>query len=192
MAIDVGRLDESHEISQQMIPEEKPELNYCPKCGCSRFQSIDQGRSYRCGDCRFHYFVNNAAAVACLILNDKGELLLTRRAFEPNIGMLDLPGGFVEPQESAEEAVAREIKEELNIKLAKITYLVSFPNLYPFSGFTVPTLDMAFVCEPENLKDLAAGDDVASVEFIDPYRLNFNELCSSSMQKIIRYFLDKC
>ena len=86
-----------------------------------------------CEDCKFQYYINNSAAVACLIFNSQGEVLLTRRAIDPNKGMLDLPGGFVEPLETAEEAVIREIKEELGLQITKMTYLVSFPNLYPFS-----------------------------------------------------------
>jgi NAD+ diphosphatase len=163
---------------------------FCPKCGSSIFYSSDEGRSYRCEACQFHYFINNSAAVACLIFNPLGELLLTRRAFEPNKGMLDLPGGFVEPLETAEEAVVREIKEELNIQVTNVTYLISFPNLYPYSDFNVPTVDLAFLCETNSLGNLRPGDDVASVEFINPCKIDLNSLCSESMKQIIQHYLN--
>jgi len=173
-----------------MDREEKPGFRYCPKCGASDFITRDLGRSFRCGKCNFHYFINNSAAVACLILNADGELLLTRRAVEPGKGMLDLPGGFVEPMEAAEDAVVREIKEELNIHITKKTYLVSFPNLYPYSDFTVPTVDLAYICEADRMDTLKPGDDVASIEFILPEKINFRELCSQSMKQIIQYYVD--
>jgi NAD+ diphosphatase len=162
---------------------------FCPKCGSPFFYSKDKGRSYRCEACHFHYFVNNSAAVACLIFNSSGELLLTRRAFEPNKGMLDLPGGFVEPLETAEEAVVREIKEELNIQVSNLTYLTSFPNLYPYADFNVPTVDLAFLCETNSLGHLRPGDDVASVEFISPGKIDLSTLCSESMKQIIQFYL---
>jgi len=165
---------------------------YCPKCGESFIQGRDQGRSFKCEACNFHYYINNSAAVACLITNELGELLLTRRAFDPNKGMLDLPGGFVDPLESAEEAVIREIKEELNLDVIKIEYLISYPNLYPFSGIVVPTADLGFACKVDDFKSMKPGDDVASIEFIHPEKIDFNLLCTESMKKIILFFLKKC
>ena len=61
---------------------------------------------------RFIYYFNPSSAVACFIRNSRGELLLVRRAKEPAKGRLDLPGGFVDMHESAEEAAQREVKEE--------------------------------------------------------------------------------
>jgi NADH pyrophosphatase NudC (nudix superfamily) len=165
-------------------------LNYCPKCGSKSFNSEDNGRSFQCEECHFNYFINNSAAVACLIFNDSGELLLTRRSFEPNKGMLDLPGGFVEPEESTEEAVYREIMEELNLEVTQMYYLVSFPNMYPFSGIVVPTVDLAFYCKVENLDQLKPDDDVASVEFIHPDKISMDELCANSMRQIIHYYIN--
>jgi NAD+ diphosphatase len=170
--------------------ENNPIFAFCPKCGSSSFHCIDSERSFRCEMCCFHYFINNSAAVACLIFNSLGELLLTRRAFEPNKGMLDLPGGFVEPMETIEETVVREIMEELNLVVTKMRYLVSFPNLYPYSNFDVPTIDLAFLCEIENISDLSPGDDVASVEFMHPKTINLEELCSESMRQIVRFYVD--
>ncbi len=175
-----------------MIPQEESDpFVFCPKCGSSSFNSKDGGRSYRCEKCEFQFYINNSAAVACLIFNTAGELLLTRRAIEPNKGMLDLPGGFVEPMETAEEAVFREIKEELNLQVTHMTYLVSFPNLYPFSNFVVPTVDLAFVCETDDLGLLNPADDVTSVEFIHPENFDLDTLCSESMKQIVRYYLAK-
>lgn len=164
---------------------------YCPKCGSDSFKSGDRGRSFRCEACRFIFFINNSAAVACLIFNSLGELLLTRRAFEPNKGMLDLPGGFVEPMETAEDAVIREIKEELNLDITKMYYLVSFPNLYPFSKIVVPTVDLAFICETDHFSQMKPGDDVASIEFISPEKIDLTALCSDSMKQIIQFYLLK-
>lgn len=187
MAAYAYRMDEGNEIPQMIERNERTTFDFCPYCGSSAFITNNAGRSYECRDCNFQFYVNNSAAVACLFFNSTGELLLTRRAVNPSIGMLDLPGGFVEPFESAEEAVDREIKEELNIEIKQKKYLTSFPNLYPYSGFIVPTVDLVFVCEAKQWNSLVPGDDVASIEFILPSKIVFDDLCSPSIKQIIRY-----
>lgn len=184
-------LDEGHEIHSIMYQEFDHGFKFCPKCGDNKILWRELRRSYKCEVCNFDYYVNNSAAVACLITNNLGEILLTRRAFDPNKGMLDLPGGFVEPLETAEEAVIREIREELNLVVTKIKYLVSYPNLYPFSGIVVPTIDLAFTCEVNGLKSMKPDDDVASIEFIHPRKIDMNELCADSMKRIIQFYLQE-
>ena len=106
-------------------------ISYCPKCGSDEFV-FEGERSFLCGKCKFNFFINSAAAVAVLMVNDKGQLLLTKRAFEPQKGMLDLPGGFVDPGETVEEAAVREVKEELNLDVHHLRYLISQCNEYEY------------------------------------------------------------
>ncbi|MCP4680029.1 MAG: NUDIX domain-containing protein [Deltaproteobacteria bacterium] len=61
--------------------------------------------------------------VSCAVIRD-GYILLLKRAIEPYIGKWALPAGHVEPDESAERAIAREIKEETNLD-AEVTYIRS-------------------------------------------------------------------
>jgi len=166
-------------------------IKYCLRCGSRDFKTNDRGHSFNCGKCHFKYFINNAAAVACLIFNDEGKLLLTRRAMDPSKGMLDLPGGFVEPDESAESAIIREIWEELGVKVTKAEYLVSFPNEYVYSGISVFTLDLAFICVVDDLSGVVPADDVLSIEYILPGEIKTEELCSESMANIIGQYIDK-
>ena len=169
----------------------KDVIKYCPRCGCKAFKTKDNGRSFNCEECHFNFYFNNSAAVACLIFNTEGKLLLARRAVEPAKGMLDLPGGFVEPMESAEAAVVREIKEELGVLVTKAEYLASFPNEYIFSGFSVFTVDLAFVCKVDDLAAIVPADDVAAVEFIFPNDIKRGDLCSESMANIINHYIIK-
>ena len=75
-------------------------FNYCPRCGSGKF-TPDSPKSMICEDCGFQYFFNMVAAVAALIYDNQGRLLLTYRANEPAKGELDLPGGFVDRGEDA-------------------------------------------------------------------------------------------
>ena len=75
-------------------------FKYCPKCGSPHFVENNE-KSKRCEECGFVYYFNASSATVAFILNEKGELLVCRRAKEPAKGTLDLSGGFVDCFESA-------------------------------------------------------------------------------------------
>ena len=159
-------------------------FNFCPRCGSEDFITNGE-RSKLCNKCNFEYYFNTSTAVAGLIFNDKGELLFTRRAIEPHFGKLDLPGGFVEPMEIAEDALARELKEELGVDVKSMSYYCSFPNEYPFGGICVFTLDLMFKVELETLQGLKAMDDISGFEFHDLHQVNLEELPALSMKNLV-------
>lgn len=159
-------------------------FRFCPRCGSDQFRTIDL-RVKKCQNCSFTYYFNASAAVAALIFDEKGRLLLTRRAIEPHIGMLDLPGGFIEPMESAEEAVSRELKEELGVEVVSLEYICSFPNEYPFSGLAVSTLDLAFKVKVKSLDKMKPMDDIAAFKFYYPDEIPLKEISATSIKKII-------
>jgi len=165
-------------------------FKYCPRCGSNQFPATGI-RSFKCKNCSFNYYINSSAAVAVLLFNEKGEILLTRRAIEPHLGKLDLPGGFVDPMESAEHAAIREIQEELGILVHSLKYFGSYPNEYIFSGFSVYTIDFAFLAKTDNLGQMTAGDDVASFEFYQLKDIKPEEMPSISMFSIIKDLIQR-
>lgn len=94
------------------------QFKYCPKCGSAHFE-VHNEKSKQCADCGFVYYFNPSSATVALILNERDELLVCRRAKEPAKGTLDLPGGFIDMTETSEEGVAREVREETGMKVAK-------------------------------------------------------------------------
>ena len=102
-------------------------FKYCPVCGADNFTENDD-KSKKCHKCGFRYYLNAVSAVAGFIVDDNNRLLLCRRAKEPLKGTLDLPGGFVDIGETAEDAIRREVKEELNLHTDSIRFLFSIPN----------------------------------------------------------------
>ncbi|MDR1808797.1 MAG: NUDIX domain-containing protein, partial [Prevotella sp.] len=146
------------------------QFNYCPKCGSRRFVE-NNFKSERCEDCGFVYYFNACGATVAIILNDKNELLVATRAHEPAIGTLDLPGGFIDMNETAEEAVCREVKEETGLDITEVKYLFSLPNIYLYSGFEVQTIDLFFWCKANSYAVLKPDDDVARLEFIEVGKL---------------------
>ena len=165
-------------------------LKFCPRCGSSQFPATGS-RSFKCQDCSFNYYANTSAAVAVLLFNEKGELLFTRRAIEPHFGKLDLPGGFIDPMETGEQAAVREIREELGIEIHSLRYFCSYPNEYVFSGFSVYTLDLAFLAKTESLHQMKAMDDISSFEFFMPKNVDLEELPSISMKNILKELIER-
>ncbi|MDG5799915.1 NUDIX domain-containing protein [Marinilabiliaceae bacterium ANBcel2] len=170
----------------ETIPEKV--LKYCPRCGSGLFR-YQKDYSFLCNECGFHFYINSAAAVAAVIVNDKGEMLLSKRAFDPHKGMLDLPGGFVDPQESAENALKREIKEELNLDVNHYQYLISAPNEYVFSGFSVYTNDMGFLCHIKDFSTITHRDDISDYFFVKPADIDYEKICSDSIKSIIKTYI---
>ena len=130
-------------------------FKFCPVCGSQHFE-INNFKSKKCKDCGFTYYLNPSSATVAFILNEKEELLVVRRKNEPAKGTLDLPGGFVDMDETGEEGVAREVKEETGLEVIEANYQFSIPNLYLYSDFLVHTLDMFYVVK---VKDLSCGGD---------------------------------
>lgn len=159
-------------------------FKFCPRCGSNEFITSSE-RSLKCNHCGFHFYINSAASVACLIFNHEGKLLLTRRAIDPDKGKLDLPGGFIDPLETAEEAVKREIREELGVNVIEMKYLTSKANEYLFSGITVFTTDMAFRVKVDDVEKITANDDISSFEWLHPEDVDPEDVPAPS----IRYFV---
>ncbi len=165
-------------------------MKYCPKCGCNDFVH-EEVNSLRCSGCGYHHFFNAAGAVIGIIRNEKGEVLVTRRAFEPYRGMLDLPGGFIMPDETAEEAVKRELYEELRLEVTDMKFLYTRPNRYPFSGVIVYTIDLVFDVNVKDISNLKPGDDVVGCQFVGKAQINSELLEIQYIREIIeKYFED--
>ena len=109
---------------------------FCGRCG-DRTEESPGERARRCPSCASIAFPRLAPAVICLIERD-GKALLARNArFPPD--MYSCLAGFVEPGETLEEAVAREVAEEVGIDITDIRYIASQPWPFPHSlmiGFT--------------------------------------------------------
>jgi 8-oxo-dGTP pyrophosphatase MutT (NUDIX family) len=138
-------------------------------------------------DCGLLYFHNCAAAVAGII-EFKGGILLTKRAAEPRKGYHDLPGGFVSYRESLEEALIREIKEELNLEIPYWQYLGSYPNIYVYGNVTYFTTDAMFVSSKSNLTGLKANREIEEVFIANPQEIDWDQIAFDSIKQGLKKY----
>lgn len=164
------------------------QFKYCPECGSSRFE-IHNEKSKKCADCGFVYYFNSCSATVALILNEKSELLVCRRAKNPAKGTLDLPGGFVDLYETGEEGVIREVREETGLEVTGLRYLFSLPNLYEYSGFQVHTLDLFYECKVKNQVEPEAHDDVSESFYVALDQIEPGDFGLGSVRKGLKRFL---
>ena len=165
-------------------------FKFCPKCGSENFE-IHNALSRHCSDCGFTYYQNPRASTAAFILNSKGELLVVRRAKDPAKGTLDLPGGFVDNEETAEQGMVREIKEETGLTVSDMTYLFSVPNIYRYSGMDIHTLDLFYLCHVEDGTIARAADDAAEAIWLPLREVYVERFGLRSIRQAIHTFLQR-
>ncbi len=153
-------------------------FKYCPRCGERNLRQNDT-KSFACPSCNFVYY-HNPIAVAVGIIEYNEKIIITKRAREPQKGMLALPGGFVDYEESLEDALVRELREELNLSVAAPIYLCSHWEKYLYRDVLYfPTIGF-FVVRVDDLSNAQAGDDIDDFILIKPDDIDHSELAFES------------
>ena len=111
---------------------------FCGRCG-TRTEAKREERVRVCPACKLSAYPRVAPAVMALVKREKQILLARSPHFPP--GMYSALAGFVEPGESLEQCLAREIAEEVGVRIRASRYFASQPWPFPHS------LMIAFVCE---------------------------------------------
>ena len=151
--------------------KEKSIFHFCPYDGGKLIISASEHRENPvCSVCGFVDYRNPKPCVAILIVREN-KILLGSRAISPAKGMWDIPGGFIDTAESAEEAVIREAFEETTLHVRITGFLGSISDTYGTKQ--EPTLNLCFITEIEDGQPQAKSD-VESLKWFD-----FNDLPSS-------------
>jgi NAD+ diphosphatase len=111
---------------------------YCGRCGTPT-EAKSEERARACPACKLTAYPRIAPAVMALVRRE-GEILLGRSPHFPP-GMFSALAGFVEPGETLEQCLAREVEEEVGVKVSRIRYFASQPWPFPNS------LMIAFICD---------------------------------------------
>ncbi len=131
---------------------------FCGGCGAPTVNE-QGGHVRRCTGCGCQHFPRSDPAVIVLVTHDHarhGERCLLGRSARFPDGMYSTLAGFVEPGESLEETVARELFEEAGIDVTDVTYRSSQPWPFPASlmlGFRARALDDRLTIDRDELED---------------------------------------
>jgi len=139
-------------------------MKYCSKCGKENtFSFIDGRNRHHCKNClSIHY--QNPKPTATIICMKGEKILLAKRAFEPAKGEWGLPGGFMEMNETLEEASERELKEETNLN-GKVSSLISTCSHY--GTIFGDILSIGVEMKVGDFSKIKAGDDAEELCFFD-------------------------
>jgi NAD+ diphosphatase len=126
---------------------------FCAQCG-SATRVASAGWVRRCPDCRASHFPRTDPVVIMLAIHgDRALLGRNRRRAGARFSCL---AGFVEPGETLEEAVRREVREESGIRCGRVRYLAAQPWPFPSSlmmGFLAEALTEEITVDPEELAE---------------------------------------
>ncbi|MFZ2544740.1 MAG: NUDIX domain-containing protein [Candidatus Saccharimonadales bacterium] len=152
------------------------EMNFCRRCG-SRLTDKTNG-VYVCEN-GHTLFANSAPTVGMFFVTDDNQILLSVRGIEPLKGMLDTPGGFVDSAETFEEALARELQEELGLDDSQYEtpkYLCSASSEYLYQNENRNVLTVFFWSKLHPGAQPVADDDVADIKFAPVNDINIDEI----------------
>ena len=100
-----------------------------------------------------------------------------------------MPGGFVDFGETAEEALRRELKEELMIESVELTYFTSEPNDYFYLNVPYQTLDFYFAATISSKPDTFDSSEIMEICWRSAGEIVEEEFAFSPMFQVFRQFL---
>lgn len=153
----------------------------CGRCGATLVDS-DQERARRCVRCGFVVYPRISPAVIVAVVRDNKILLASEPGFSS--GLHGVLAGFVEPGESLEDCVRREVREEVGIEVANVAYFGSQPWPFPDS------LMLAFTAEYAGGEIRIDESEILSAGWFAPDELPRIPSRLSVARKLIDWFVD--
>ena len=162
-------------------------MNFCRRCG----QALTQANRhvYQCPEGHI-IFANTSPTVGIFFVSpDKKEVLLSTRGIEPQKGMLDSFGGFLDGEETLEHAAIRELEEEVGLMpsdYTELTYFCSSIGHYDYRGETLPVLTAFYWAELKPGVVPVPADDVAAVQYVPIHEIDMDSLRDIDIRKGVK------
>ena len=160
-------------------------MKFCSECGKTVVHRIPDGDNlprFICDNCDTIHYQNPKLVVGSLPVWNE-QILLCKRAIEPCYGLWTLPAGFMENQESLEEAALRESTEEANANL-------QIENIY--SVISLPHINQIYVIYRAKLLDLDfyAGPESLDVQLFNEDEIPWEQLAFKTIEKTLKHFYE--
>lgn len=166
--------------------KEQDAHKYCVAC---KGMLVARENHKLCSDCGRHYYFNPRPCATLILVNEKDEMLLVRRAIEPFKDWWDIPGGFLDENESLEDAAHREIKEETNLTVDSLKYITSFPGDYEFDGELKPLVIAVFEGRISDVKVIRLDHENSEYKFVAKADIDIDTIAFESQQKFLKSYL---
>lgn len=158
-------------------------MNFCSHCGAGLELKIPDGDNlprHVCTVCNTIHYQNPKIVAGCIPQWDR-KILLCRRAIEPRYGLWTLPAGFMENQESTQEAASRETLEEANARVQ---------NLQLYGLFNIPRINQVYVLFRGELLDLefSPGQESLETKLFDQAEIPWEKLAFPVMEEALKRF----
>ncbi len=161
-------------------------FKFCPRCSTSLKKEKDH--LLICGKCGYEFYINAVPCNAVIIENEKGEIMLTKRKFDPAKGMWDWPGGFIDAGETLEESVKREIKEELGVEVRVDKTIGTYIGRYLFQDINAYLFCVA-VSAIIISGYLKVSDDITEYKYFPPQEILNMEVAFEAIKQGIGDYL---
>jgi ADP-ribose pyrophosphatase YjhB (NUDIX family) len=160
-------------------------FRFCPVCGGaleSRLLKAGDPERLVCTHCEFVFYLDPKLAVGTIIRDERGRVVLVRRAIEPGYGKWVFPGGYVDRGEQLQAAAVREAREEtgLDVRLDGLVDIYSYTGHVPvIVVYAATILGGCLGCDDEGLE----------ARFFEPDEIPWDELAFRSTWEALRRFL---
>lgn len=128
---------------------------FCPRCATELDRTAAPAR-VECAACGFVGYANSSPCVCAVVEDGQGRILLSRRAVEPDRGLWDVPGGYLEEHEHPLEGLRRELLEETGLSIEPGRFLGIWMDTYGPAPDANATLNLVWTAR------IVAGDPVAA------------------------------
>lgn len=166
-------------------------FQHCPRCASEEGIEFHEDGALRCEECEFTFFINPAPTSTAIVTNAKGEVLLVRRARDPEKGKWDLPGGFVDLGETAEAALERELQEEVGVSAESMNYVGSWVNTYVYKDVPYVTLDFIYEVQIVGEPRVVDEHELTEIQWMAPEQIAIDQVAFPSLRAALRAFIDK-
>ena len=158
-------------------------MKYCSNCGSYTSPQIPAGDTlprHVCQRCKTIHYQNPKIVVGC-IPEWQGQILLCKRAIEPRYGLWTIPAGFMENNETVEEAALRETMEEAKASVDLISL---------YTVFSIPHVNQVYMVFRATIKekDFSAGEESLEVSLFHIDQIPWTELAFPVITQTLEHY----
>ncbi|MDT7044212.1 NUDIX hydrolase [Candidatus Nitronereus thalassa] len=158
-------------------------MKYCSLCGAFTTFAIPPGDNlprHVCQQCQTVHYQNPKVVVGC-IPEWQDQILLCKRAIEPRYGLWTFPAGFMENDETIEQAALRETEEEAKAN-------VTLTGLY--TVFSIPHVSQVYLVFRGTMKDptFGAGEESLEVQLFNLDQIPWTEMAFTVIEETLRLY----